>query len=131
MSFQIKENSLVNIYATIPNELANNFLTNKERLIIGNENEGYTVIKLLEGIKVLGVFTIDGVDINDADGDNVDSILISVTPDEAKEINLLRDIATFNITGINISKEILNISGDAINNNFVINNSGDLSGEGI
>lgn len=131
MSFQIKENSLVNVYATISNELANNFLNDKERLIIGNEIDGYTVIKLLESIKVLGVFTIDGVDINDSDGDNVDSILISVTPEEAKEINLLREIASFNITGINIPEKNLNISGDIIENNFITNNSGELSGEGI
>ena len=131
MSFQIKENSLVNVYATISNELANNFLNDKERLIIGNEIDGYTVIKLLESIKVLGVFTLDGVNINDSDGDNVDSILISVTPEEAKEINLLREIASFNITGINIPEKNLNISGYIIENNFITNNSGELSGEGI
>ena len=31
----------------------------------------------------------------------MDSILISVTPEEAKAINLIREITTFNITGLN------------------------------
>lgn len=131
MSFQIKENSLVNVYVTIGNEFAANFLNDKERLVIGNEFDGYTVIKLLENIKVLGVFTVDGVDINEADGDNADSILISVTPEEAKTINLLRDIGSFNITGINSPKEIESTSGDVVESNAIINISGELSGEEI
>lgn len=128
MSFQIKENSLVNIYVTIRNELAQNFLVNKEKLIIGDEFDGYTVIKLLENIRVLGIFTVDGVEIEDADGENADSILISVTPDEAKEVNLLREIATFNITGVN-NNVISNISGENLNN--AENISGDYIAEGI
>lgn len=101
MSFQIKEKSFVNIYATLRNDFAINFLLDKERLTMGNEFEGYTVIKLLENIEVLGTFTIDGITIEEADGENLDSILIAVTPEEAKEINLLREFATFNITGVN------------------------------
>lgn len=100
LSFQIKENSLVNVYVTIRNELAKDFLTYKDRLIIGDEFEGYTVIKLLENVKVLGVFTFDGLEVEKSDGDNLDSILISVTPEEAKEINLLREIGSFNVTGV-------------------------------
>lgn len=125
MSFQIKENSLVNVYVTIGNELAINFLNNKERLVIGNEYDGYTVIKLLDSIKVLGVFTVDGVDVKEADGENVDSILISVTPEEAKEINLLREIGTFNITGINAPKEIIQVSGESVESN-ALNSSGEF-----
>ncbi len=114
MSFQIKENSYVNVYATIRNDLGNSFLTNKQRLSIGDEIDGYTVIKMLENIKILGIFTADGVEYDKSLGDNADSILICVTPEEAKEINLIRDIATFNITGIDINKkEILpNNSGE-------------------
>lgn len=129
MSFQIKENSLVNVYVTLRNEYAVNFLNDKERLVIGNEDDGYTVIKLLENIKVLGVFTVDGVEVQKLDGENVDSILISVTPEEAKEINLLREIASFNITGIKHNEEV---SKDAlIDEAGLLNNSGELSGEGI
>lgn len=105
MSFQIKENSYVNIYATIRNDLGINFLPDNARLTIGDEVDGYTVIKILENIKVLGVFTADGIEYDKSLGDNVDSILICVTPEEAKQINLIREIATFNITGINIEKE--------------------------
>lgn len=114
MSFQIKENSYVNVYATIRNDLGNSFLPNKQRLSIGDEIDGYTVIKMLENIKILGIFTADGIEYDKSLGDNADSILICVTPEEAKEINLIRDIATFNITGIDINKkEILqNNSGE-------------------
>lgn len=129
MSFQIKENSLVNVYVTLRNEYAVNFLNDKERMVIGNEDDGYTVIKLLKNIKVLGVFTVDGVEVQKLDGENVDSILISVTPEEAKEINLLREIASFNITGIKHSEEV---SKDVlIDDSGLLNNSGELSGKGI
>ncbi|MBQ9314714.1 MAG: hypothetical protein IJ220_06985 [Clostridia bacterium] len=104
MSFQIKTKSHVNIYATLRNEYANGFLMNHERMNIGDELEGYTIIKILENVEVLGVFTIDGVELEKSNSENLDSILISVTPEEAKQINLIRDIATFNITGINSGK---------------------------
>lgn len=134
MSFQIKENSLVNVYVTISNEYATNFLNDNERLSIGDELNGYTVIKLLEKIKVLGAFTVDGIDITKATGENIDSILISVTQEEAKEINLLREIGSFNITGINTSQtqnkndsiqDTIN-SGDNILNDTLLNKSGDV-----
>ncbi len=113
MSFQIKENSIVNVYATISTDIAKDFLIDKERMTIGNEFDGYTVIKILSNIKVLGAFTIDGIEYDKSDGENIDSILISVTPEEAKEINLIRDIATFNITSGNLNSNI-EISGDSV-----------------
>lgn len=100
VSFKIKENSYINVYATLRNEFANGFLSQKNRLSVGTEEDGYTVIRILEKVKVLGVFNIDGVEIQNTDGENIDSVLISVTPDEAKEINLIREIASFNVTGI-------------------------------
>lgn len=100
MSFQIKENSHINIYATLKNEYANGFLSNHERMMIGDEWEGYSIIKVLEDVEVLGVFNADGEDIEKTEGEHVDSILISVTPEEAKAINLIKDLAVFNITGI-------------------------------
>ena len=112
MSFQIKENSIVNVYATIRTDLAKDFLIEKERLSIGNEFDGYTVIKLLDNIKVLGVFTIDGIEYDKSDGENIDSILISVTSEEAKQINLIRDISTFNVTSGALNNNY-NISGDS------------------
>ena len=124
MSFQLKEKSLINVYATMRNEYANGFMIDKERMQIGDEYEGYTIIKLLENVEVLGTFTVDGVQTEYAEGENIDSLLISVTPEEAKQINLIREIATFNITGINNNvlaqeyvltneeNKIVNISGD-------------------
>ena len=110
MSFQIKEKAHVNIYATLKNEYANGFLMDHERMMIGDELEGYTIIKVLEDVEVLGVFTIDGIEVGKTDGENVDSILIGATPEEAQEINLLRELATFNITGTNHLK--INLSGE-------------------
>ena len=100
MSFQLKAKSRVNIYATLRNEYANGFLLEKERLSIGDEFEGYTIIKVLENVEILGAFTIDGIEIENADTENGDSILLGVTPEEAKQINLIRDLAVFNVTGI-------------------------------
>lgn len=122
MSFQIKEKSRVNVYATLRNEYANGFLPEKERMLIGDEFEGYTIIKLLENVEVLGAFTVDGVQSEYAENENIDSILISVTPEEAKQINLIRDLATFNITGIN-NKKIENIANNNTNKNTYV--SGD------
>lgn len=122
VSFKIKENSYINVYATLRNEFANGFLSQKNRLSVGTEEDGYTVIRILEKVKVLGVFNIDGVEIQNTDGENIDSVLISVTPDEAKEINLIREIASFNVTGIT---EKVKVEKEETR----LNASGDLSGE--
>ena len=113
MSFQIKEGAMVNVYATIRTDFAKDFLLDKERMIIGNEEDGYTIIKIINNVKVLGTFTVDGVECENSEGDNIDSILISVTPEEAKEINLIREIATFNITS-SAENKIINMSGENI-----------------
>lgn len=118
MSYQIKEGSLINVYVTLRNDFANGFLENKERLVVGDEYDGYTVIKLLEATKVLGIFTIDGLEVKEDIVENIDSVLIAVTPEEVKEINLLREIATFNITGINEVNAQLIQSGENLNKNF-------------
>lgn len=125
VSYAIKKNSLVNLYATIRNNYAQEFLIENERLSIGDEYEGYTVIKILDEAKVLGTFNIDGIEITNAQDGIIDSIMLSVTPDIAKQINLIRDIATFNITGITKiedtsinselqSGEAFEVSGDLI-----------------
>lgn len=125
VSYAIKKNSLVNLYATIRNNYAQEFLIENERLSIGDEYEGYTVIKILDEAKVLGTFNIDGIEITNAQDGIIDSIMLSVTPDIAKQINLIRDIATFNITGITKiedtsinselqSSEAFEVSGDLI-----------------
>lgn len=100
MAYQIKENSWVHVYATLRNEYANQLAMEKERLTIGDEYDGYTVIKLLENVKVLGAFTIDGMEYEKKEEDHIDTILLCVTPEEAKQINAIRELATFNVTGI-------------------------------
>lgn len=124
VSYKIKENSYINVYATLRNELATNFLTQNDRLSIGNEEDGYTVIKILNDVKVLGVFNVDGIEIKQSEGENIDSILVSVTEEEAKQINLIREIANFNITGITEKQ-------NTKNEKQMFNESGDVSGEKV
>lgn len=119
VSYAIKKNSLVNLYATIRNNYAENFLMENERLVIGDEYEGYTIIKILNESKVLGTFNVDGIEITNTQDGIIDSIMLSVTPEVAKQINLLREIATFNVTGITkvekLTVEEIGASGDVLN----------------
>ena len=100
VSYEIKEGDFINVYATLRNDLGIEFLKNKERLTIGSVEDGYTVIKLLEKVSVLDSFDMDGNKIKESEFKIIDTIMIPVTKEEAKEINLLRDIAVFNITGV-------------------------------
>ena len=104
VSYSIKENSLINVYATIKNEYANTFLLDNERLSLGDEYDGYTIIKILNKTKVLGAFNSDGLKVEGPDDGNIDTVMVAISNEEAKQINLLREIATFNITGI--TKEV-------------------------
>lgn len=113
LSYAIKPHSKINIYATIRSDYAKNFAGTKERLTVGNEYDGYTVIKIIDFVEVLGVFNIDGIEVESYEDGNIDSIMIAVTPEEAKEINLIRDIATFSITGVS----------DEISGNVIIENN--------
>jgi len=111
VSFLLKKNSLINVYVTLRADIAKDFLNHKEKLTIGQIEEGYTVIKLLEKVYVLEAFDIDGNKIEESESNIIDTIVIAVTKEEAKEINLLREIGTFNIVEIN--EDIENIqSGD-------------------
>lgn len=109
LSYAIKPHSRINIYATIRSDYAKGFADEKEKLMIGEAYDGYAVIKIIDSVKVLGVFNIDGIEVESYEDGNIDSIMIPVTPQEAKEINLLRDIATFSITGVSelISDEVM------------------------
>lgn len=100
VSYSIKKNSKINVYVTLKSDILNGFLSDKEKLSIGTNEDGYTIIKLLENVLVLDVFDIDGNKIEESDMKIIDTVMIAVTPDEAKIINLLRDIATFNVSGI-------------------------------
>lgn len=99
-SFTIRENSLINIYATLRSEYISSSDISGEKMYIGFEEDGYGVIKLLDSVKVLGTFDENGEIVMDTNVKNIDTILIAVTPEEARYINLIRDIATFNVTGV-------------------------------
>lgn len=100
VSYSIRENSKVNIYVTLRNDIAENFLNEKERLVIGKKDDGYTIIKLIDNVLILETYDIDGNRIKESDTKVIDTIMIAVTESEAKEINLLKDIGVFNVTGI-------------------------------
>ncbi len=100
VSYSIRENSKINIYVTLRNDMAENFLKEKERLVIGQKDDGYTIIKLIDNVSILETYDIDGNRIKESDTKVIDTIMIAVTENEAKEINLLKDIGVFNVTGI-------------------------------
>mgnify|MGYP003571311532 CR=1 FL=1 len=98
-SFILKEDSNINLYATISNDYANSpIFDGFEKQVVGDENSGYTVIKLLSNTKILNTFNENGEYISKVNEKNIDTILLSVSPDIALKINLIRDIATFNLT---------------------------------
>ena len=109
VSYLLKNNSLINVYVTLRADMASEFLNHKEKLSIGTVEDGYTVIKLLERISVLEAFDIDGNKIEESETNIIDTIIVAVTPEEAKEINLLREIGVFNISEVN-PKNIENIT---------------------
>lgn len=124
VSYAVKPNSLVNVYATMRSDYAKDFLVDNDRLSVGDEYDGYTVIKLLDSTKVLGTFNVDGIEIKDSSDGVIDSIMLAVTSEEAKQINLLREIAYFNMTGINEYAPITNGEEE-------INHTGEISNENI
>lgn len=98
-SYILKKGSTVNVYATLNSEYANSkIFENNEKASIGANDYGYTIIKILDNVKVLDSFDVNGEKTTDMPERNIDTILISVLPEEAQKINLIRDIATFNIT---------------------------------
>ena len=98
-SFVIKKGSYINVYATLLNEYASNgFLESMEKISIGKDEFGYSIFEVLNSVKVLGTFDEEGNEIDRVGQRNIDTILLSVTQDEARIINLLRDVASFNVT---------------------------------
>ena len=100
VSYSIRENSKINIYEKLRKNKAENLLKKKKRLVIGQKDDGYTIIKLIDNVSILETYDIDGNRIKESDTKVIDTIMIAVTESEAKEINLLKDIGVFNVTGI-------------------------------
>ena len=98
VSYTLRENSIVNVYATLRNEYMQNLNVSGDAIMLGNPEDGYSVIKILDSVKVLGTFDINGDSVEESFERNIDTILIAVTPLEASKINLIREIATFNVT---------------------------------
>lgn len=98
VSYTLRENSKVNVYATIRAEYINPEFFSGEIISIGHEDDGYCIVKLLDSINVLETFDENGETIEKSFEKNIDTILIAVTSKEAKLINLYRDIATFSVT---------------------------------
>ena len=120
VSYNIRENTRVNVYATLRTEYANQALNNLEKYYVGTEEDGYCIVTLLEDTKVLGVFNIDGQPIENVfDEETPDTILIAVAPEQARQINLIRDIAVFNITALGENKEAINEEIDTTDNSVI------------
>lgn len=98
VSFTIRENSIVNVYATLRKDYATGILKDLSNISIGEEDNGYVVIKILDSVKILGTFNSEGVPIEEDFEKNIDTILVAVTSEEASKINLIRELASFNIT---------------------------------
>lgn len=98
VSYTLRENSIINIYATLRREYINSELFSGDIVYIGTENDGYCTTKILDSIKVLGSFDINGESVENNMEKNIDTILIAVGEKEAGIINLYRDIATFSVT---------------------------------
>ncbi len=98
-SYILKKGSLVNVYATLSNEYANSPIFEKyDKVSAGSSEYGYTTIKILENVVVIGSFDENGEEVEDMPERIIDTILVSILPEEAYKINLIREIASFNVT---------------------------------
>lgn len=104
VSYTIRENSIVNIYATFRSEYMKKEFFSGDIFLAGNENDSYCTVKILDSVKVLGTFDINGEVVENNMDKTIDTILIAVTPQEAKLINLYRDIASYNVTELGETK---------------------------
>lgn len=99
VSYQIREGDRVNLYCTIRSSYLGSFLLEKEHISTGEELDGYSVIRVLEDTEILGIFDQNGIVIAKAsESRTMNNIMIAVTKEEAKQINLLREIGTFHVT---------------------------------
>lgn len=105
VSFTIRENSIVNVYATLRKDHATGVLKDLHNVSIGSEDDGYVIVKILDSVKILGTFNSDGEAIEEGIEKNIDTILVAVTSEEARIINLIRELAMFNVTELGTIQE--------------------------
>ena len=99
VSYVLKPGSTINVYATLNNDYAlNGLFKDVPKQTIGDEYSGYSIINILSDVKILSTFDENGEEVENTQERNIDTILIAVTKEEATKINLIRDVAAFNIT---------------------------------
>ena len=69
-----------------------------EKYTIGDENSGYSIIKILDNVNVLDTFDENGEEVENNIEKDIDTILVLVSKEDAMKINLIREVATFNVT---------------------------------
>ena len=101
VSFIIKPGSSINVYATLNSDYTNyGLFKDYEKKYVGDDSSGYTILKVLSGVKVISTFDENGEEVDKMPDRVIDTVLLSVTNEEASMINLIREIAVFNITEI-------------------------------
>lgn len=101
VSYIIKPGSSINVYATLNSDYAKfGLLKEMDKKYIGDDSSGYAIIKVLSNVKVISTFDENGEEVDKMPERTIDTVLLSVTSEEASIINLIREIATFNITEI-------------------------------
>jgi Flp pilus assembly protein CpaB len=100
-SYIVKTGSLINVYATLNSDYAfDGVLKDTPRAVIGEGTSGYSIVKVLSNVKVLSTFDENGEEVQNTSEKQIDTILVLATPEEAQVINLIREVASFNITEI-------------------------------
>ena len=99
VSYILKPGSIVNVYATLNSDyVIDGVFKDYEKKILGDTDTGYAILKVLSNVKILSTLDENGEEVENNIEKHIDTILISVTPEEAQYINLIREVATFNIT---------------------------------
>lgn len=102
VSYQVKKDSIVNVYYTGKFDMANKII-NEMNLsnIKSNENSGYISVKLLENIKVIDVFDNYGNSIKmyeDRNNLEINTIMIEVKKEMINKINNLKNYGKFSLS---------------------------------
>ncbi|MBR3280843.1 MAG: hypothetical protein IKI57_03200 [Clostridia bacterium] len=101
VSYIVKPGSFINLYATLNSEYTQNgIFKDSEKMTVGEDGLGYTIIKLLSNVRVISTFDENGEEVENSSERAIDTVLLLVTPEESQKLNLIKEIATFNITEI-------------------------------
>ena len=73
-SYTVRENSIVNIYATLRSEYVDTNLFSGDIIFVGEDGDGHCVVKMLSSIKILGTFDINGESLDNS----IEKILIQL-----------------------------------------------------